>query len=38
MIGLMPILYTDGDYDASNECYKGIGYIERGCLYSISRN
>lgn len=36
--GLMPILYTDGDYDASNECYKGIGYIERGCLYSISKN
>lgn len=35
--GLMPILYTDGDYDASNECYKAIGYIERGSLYSISR-
>jgi predicted GNAT family acetyltransferase len=35
--GLMPILYTDGDYDASNECYKGIGYIERGRLCSITR-
>jgi predicted GNAT family acetyltransferase len=35
--GLMPILYTDGDYNASNECYKAIGYIERGGLYSISR-
>jgi predicted GNAT family acetyltransferase len=35
--GLMPILYTDGDYNASNECYKGVGYIERSCLCSVSR-
>ncbi len=35
--GLMPILYTDGDYNASNECYKAIGYVERGCLCSITR-
>jgi predicted GNAT family acetyltransferase len=35
--GLLPILYTDGDYSASNECYKGIGYIERGCLCNITR-
>ncbi|MDF2540454.1 MAG: family acetyltransferase [Herbinix sp.] len=35
--GLLPILYTDGDYKASNECYKGVGYIERGCLCTVTR-
>jgi hypothetical protein len=36
--GYKPILYTDGDYCASNECYKGIGYIERGRLCSVSKH
>lgn len=35
--GLLPILYTDGDYNASNECYKGIGFVEQGYLCSVSR-
>lgn len=34
--GLMPMLYTDADYAASNACYEKIGYILRGKLCSIA--
>jgi predicted GNAT family acetyltransferase len=34
--GLLPVLYTDADYVASNECYKRIGYVERGKLCTIA--
>lgn len=30
--GLIPILYTNADYGASNDCYKKIGYEEVGSL------
>ena len=30
--GLIPALYTDGEYSASNECYKKIGYYQMGKL------
>ena len=30
--GLVPTLYTDGGYSASNECYKKIGYVQVGRL------
>jgi GNAT superfamily N-acetyltransferase len=30
--GLIPALYTDGEYSASNECYKKIGYQQVGKL------
>ena len=33
--GYVPILYTDADYEASNACYKKIGYVLRGKLCSI---
>lgn len=34
--GLMPMLYTDADYAASNSCYEKIGYILRGKLCTIA--
>lgn len=37
-IGSLPVLYTDLDYKASNECYKKIGYIEVGKLCMASPN
>lgn len=33
--GCMPMLYTDADYAASNECYKRIGYVLKGKLCTI---
>lgn len=33
--GLLPMLYTDADYAASNACYRGIGYRPRGKLCTI---
>lgn len=33
--GLMPMLYTDADYAASNSCYEKIGYVLRGKLCTI---
>ena len=33
--GLIPTLYTDGDYSASNDCYKKIGYEQVGQLTTI---
>lgn len=33
--GAMPMLYTDADYKASNECYKRIGYKLKGKLCTI---
>ncbi len=33
--GYVPILYTDADYEASNACYKKIGYVLRGKICSI---
>lgn len=33
--GLMPMLYTDADYTASNACYEKIGYVLRGKLCTI---
>ena len=35
--GLSPMLYTDADYPASNECYKKIGYVLRGSLCTIGQ-
>lgn len=32
---LIPILYTDSKYEASNECYKKIGYQQIGKLLNI---
>lgn len=32
---LIPILYTDGGYKASNECYKKIGYRQIGKLINV---
>ena len=34
---LIPILYTDGNYNASNECYKKIGYYQVGRLLNIQK-
>lgn len=34
--GLMPMLYTDADYAASNACYEKIGYILRGKLCTVA--
>lgn len=33
--GLMPMLYTDADYPASNACYEKVGYILRGKLCTV---
>ena len=33
--GFKPILYTNGDYVASNECYKKIGYKQIGKLVEV---
>lgn len=35
--GLIPILYTNADYAASNTCYQKIGYRQVGRLISISK-
>ena len=35
--GLIPILYTDAGYEASNECYRKIGYKQVGSLVSICK-
>ena len=35
--GLIPILYTNGGYVASNECYKKIGYVQVGKLVDVER-
>lgn len=35
--GFRPILYTNGDYAASNACYKKVGYEEKGSLCSVGR-
>ena len=35
--GLIPILYTNGDYIASNECYKKIGYVQVGKLVDVEK-
>ena len=33
--GLIPMLYTDADYVASNACYEKLGYVLRGKLCTI---
>ncbi len=33
--GFMPMLYADADYEASNGCYKKIGYVLRGKLCTV---
>ena len=35
-MGLMPMLYTDADYAASNACYEKIGYVLRGKLCTVA--
>ena len=35
--GLIPILYTDAGYAASNACYQKIGYQQVGSLCSICK-
>lgn len=35
--GAVPILYTDADYGASNECYKKIGYEVVGSLCTVRK-
>ena len=35
--GRLPILYADTDYEASNACYRSIGYLSKGCLCTIGR-
>lgn len=35
--GLIPILYTNADYAASNDCYQKIGYRQVGRLISIGK-
>ena len=35
--GLIPTLYTDGEYSASNECYKKIGYRQVGKLIIVNK-
>ncbi len=34
--GLIPILYTDANYAASNACYEGVGYQKQGELCTVS--
>ena len=34
---IMPILYTNGNYVASNECYKKIGFVQVGRICNIKR-
>ena len=34
--GLLPILYTDGDYVPSNACYEKIGYRRQGVLCTLA--
>ena len=34
-LGLMPLLYTDADYEASNACYIKIGYRKRGSICTL---
>lgn len=36
--GLIPILYTNGGYVASNECYKKIGYVQVGKLVDVEKS
>ncbi len=36
--GLTPILYTNADYEASNECYKKVGFKLKGTLCTIGQN
>ncbi len=33
--GILPLLYTDADYEASNACYTGIGFVLEGSLCTI---
>ena len=33
--GFRPILYTNGDYAASNACYKKVEYEQKGSLCSV---
>lgn len=35
--GRIPVLYTDGEYPASNACYEGIGYRLKGKLCTVGR-
>ncbi|MBQ8639011.1 MAG: GNAT family N-acetyltransferase [Lachnospiraceae bacterium] len=35
--GLIPILYTNADYPASNDCYKKIGFRQVGSLCTVRR-
>ena len=35
--GLTPILYTDGDYEASNACYRKIGFRQLAELCTVKR-
>ena len=35
--GLIPTLYTDGEYTASNDCYKKIGYRQVGMLVIVNK-
>ena len=35
--GMLPTLYTDADYGASNACYKKLGYTELGSLCTIGK-
>lgn len=35
--GLLPVLYTDADYEASNRCYQKIGYEQKGQLCTIGK-
>ena len=35
--GLTPILYTDGDYEASNACYRKIGFIQQAELCTVKK-
>ncbi|MBQ9768038.1 MAG: GNAT family N-acetyltransferase [Lachnospiraceae bacterium] len=35
--GLIPILYTDADYVASNACYESIGYRVQGNLWTVGK-
>ena len=34
--GLLPVLYTDYNYPASNRAYKAVGYVDLGCLINFS--
>ncbi len=34
-LGLVPMLYTDADYAASNACYAAVGYVPRGSLFTV---